>query len=90
MDSGLACLGVVARIHGKAANPGQLLHELGISGPCRAEDVLRAARRLGFKASMGSVDLARAADGSVPLPCIAELKDEGFLVLASVREDDGG
>src|SRR5205809_955053 len=35
-DAGLASLAVVARLHGKAADPEQLRHELGISAAARA------------------------------------------------------
>lgn len=64
-DSGLACLALVARFHGKAAQPPQLAHELGLSGRARAEDILRAARRLELKARLGPIDLQR---GGCPFP----------------------
>ena len=47
-DAGLASLAVVARLHGKAADPEQLRHELGITAPARADDLLRAARGYPF------------------------------------------
>src|SRR4051812_5495869 len=81
-DAGLASLAVVARLHGKAADPEQLRHELGLSAPARAEDLLRAARRLGLKARLGQIDVAR---GGAPLPCVVELKGGAFAVLARVE-----
>ena len=86
-DAGLASLAVVARLHGKAADPEQLRHELGISGFARAEDLLRAAKRLELKARLGTLDAADLARGRVPLPCIVELKGEtpSFAVLARVE-----
>ena len=84
MDSGLASLAVSARFHGKAAEPQQLAHELGLSGPARAEDLLLAAKRLELKAKLGPLDLERATKGSVPLPCIVELREAGFAVLARI------
>lgn len=90
-DTGLACLAIVARFHGKAAQPAQLAYELGISGPARAEDLLLAARRLELKARLGRIDLTR---GRAPLPCILEVREPstpgeppaipGFLVLAAL------
>ena len=86
-DAGLASLAVVARLHGKAADPEQLRHELGISAVARAEDLLRAAKRLELKARLGTLDAADLARGRVPLPCIVELKGEtpSFAVLARVE-----
>jgi subfamily B ATP-binding cassette protein HlyB/CyaB len=84
LDSGLACLVVSARFHGKAAEPQQLAHELGLTGPARAEELLLAAKRLDLKAKLGPLDLGRAAQGTVPLPCIVELQPSGFAVLARV------
>ena len=87
MDTGLASLAIAARFHGRAAEPQQLAHELGLTGPAGAEDLLRAARRLELKAKLGPLDLERAALGKLPLPCIVELQPPGFGVLARV---DGG
>src|SRR5258706_10258354 len=86
-DAGLAGLAVVARLYGKAADPEQLRHELGISAPACAEDLLRAAKRLELKARLGTLDAADLARGRVPLPCIVELKGEtlSFAVLARVE-----
>jgi subfamily B ATP-binding cassette protein HlyB/CyaB len=78
-DAGLASLAVVARFHGKALDPEQLRHELGLTAPACAEDLLRAARRAGLKACLGTMDLARER---MPLPCIVEREGDGFAVLA--------
>jgi len=85
LDTGLASLAIAARFHAKAAEPAQLAHELGLSGPARAEDLLLAARRLQLKAKLGPLDLERAAQGKLPLPCIVELQPAGFAVLARVE-----
>src|SRR5204863_2840869 len=81
-DAGLASLAVVARLHGKAADPEQLRHELGLSAPARGEDLLRAARRLELKARLGVVDLARRG---IPLPCVVEMQGGSFAVLAKLE-----
>jgi subfamily B ATP-binding cassette protein HlyB/CyaB len=85
LDTGLASLAIAARFCGKAAEPAQLAHELGLSGPARAEDLLLAAKRLQLKAKLGPLDLERAAQGRAPLPCVVELQPAGFAVLARVE-----
>jgi subfamily B ATP-binding cassette protein HlyB/CyaB len=80
-DAGLASLAVVARLHGRAADSEQLRHELGLSAPARAEELVLAARRLGLKARIGRVDRTQLEAGGLPLPCIVELA-EGYAVLA--------
>src|SRR5258706_1448721 len=87
VDTGLVCLAIVARFHGRAANPDQLSHELALSGSADSEALLRAARRLDLKAKLGPIDLARAAEGRVPLPCILELQSGRFLVLARIESE---
>jgi ATP-binding cassette, subfamily B, bacterial HlyB/CyaB len=85
VDTGLVSLALTARFHGKAANPDQLSHELGLIKPAEADDLLRAAKRLDLRAKLGPLDLERAAQGKLPLPCVAELKPSGFVVLARVE-----
>ena len=82
-DAGLAALAIVARLHGKAVDPEQVRHELAIDGAARAEDLLRAARRNGFKAVLDTLDLRCTRP---PLPCIVELKEGGFAVLAKIED----
>ena len=88
-DAGLASLSVVARFHGKAADPEQLRHQLGLSGPAGAGELLLAAKRLELKAKIGRLDRKRLERGGVPLPCIVELTD-GFAVLARVEGGAAG
>ena len=75
-DPGLACLALIARLHGISAEPRQLSHELGLTGNATSGDLLLAARRLELRARAGTLNLERAARGRVPLPCIIELKPE--------------
>jgi subfamily B ATP-binding cassette protein HlyB/CyaB len=96
LDTGLLSLAVVARLHGKAAEPNQLAHELGLSGVASAEDVLVAARRLELKARLAAFDLDRAAGGKLALPCILELRPvsagesspPAFAVLARIEGEN--
>src|SRR5512139_1745272 len=85
-DSGLACLLLVARLHGLAAESEPLRHRFGEPGaPFRAPQILRAARDLGLKAREIESAPGRLAD--TPLPAIASCADGGFVVLAAARED---
>ena len=66
-DSGLACLLLVARFHGLAAEPEPLRHRFGEPGsPFSTIQVLRAARGLGLRAREISSTARRLA--STPLP----------------------
>jgi subfamily B ATP-binding cassette protein HlyB/CyaB len=85
-DTGLACLILVARWHGLAAEPELLRHRFGDSGaPFGSTGILRAARDLGLKAREIATSAKRLGDA--PLPAIAGCRDGGFVVLAAVRED---
>ena len=66
-DSGIACLVMIARLHGVAADPDQIAHGFAHDG--RALDVpglLLAAKQLGLVAKRVRVDPARLA--KTPLP----------------------
>ncbi len=85
-DTGLACLLLVARFHGLAAEPDPLRHRFGEPGaPFDSTQILRAARELGLKAREVSSTLDRLAD--TPLPAIAACQDGRFVVVAAIRED---
>jgi ATP-binding cassette, subfamily B, bacterial HlyB/CyaB len=89
-DTGLLCLAMLAQLHGVAADPAQLAHDLGLGGPASDGDILQAARRLNLKAKTGRLDFERAADGRTPLPCIIRITPQGegkaaFAILAKVE-----
>jgi subfamily B ATP-binding cassette protein HlyB/CyaB len=92
VDPGLLCLALIARFHGIAAEPSQIAHQLALTGPAGLDDLLLAARRLGLRAKTATIDLARAADGRQPLPCVIEWSDSAtpspptFAVLAQLRD----
>jgi subfamily B ATP-binding cassette protein HlyB/CyaB len=71
----LDCLALLARLHGVAADPARLAHDLALSGPPTPEDLLRAARRLRLRARLSSFDPSAAAAGRTPLPCLVELRE---------------
>lgn len=74
LDSGLECLLVVARLHGVAADGAQVRHAFGEAGkPLGEGELVRAARRLGFKAR--AVDSAWERLAGLALPAFAQRRD---------------
>jgi subfamily B ATP-binding cassette protein HlyB/CyaB len=85
VDSGLACLVMVARFYGLAADAAQLAHEFKDSGkPFGAFEVLLAAKKLGLKAKQVRTRLSRL--GHTPLPAVAMGVDGEFFVIARADE----
>ena len=72
VDTGLACLVMIAKYHGTAAEPEQIKHTFAVGNDGMNEtDIVRAARELGFKAKAASVEYERLQ--KLPVPFIAEL-----------------
>ncbi|SFC46006.1 ATP-binding cassette, subfamily B, HlyB/CyaB [Pseudomonas citronellolis] len=86
LDSGVACLVMLARFHQVAVSPEQLTHEFSPSqeGFGTAE-ILLAARKLGLKARAARSTIDRLA--RTPLPAIARSNAGGFFLIA--RLDQG-
>ena len=85
-DTGLACLALLARMHGVAVDPAQLAHEFAPVGAFVDESaLLRAARSTGLKAKAGRFSLA--ALNGMALPAIAVGQDGRFFILARVETD---
>lgn len=86
VDSGLACLVMLARFHNIAASPEQLVHEFAEDGRHFAQaELLLAAKRLGLKAKSARSKVERLVH--TPLPAIAASTDGRFFIVA--RIDDG-
>jgi subfamily B ATP-binding cassette protein HlyB/CyaB len=94
LDTGLACLVMMARLHGVAADADQLAHEFGAGGSSahhglQTQDILLAAKKLELQAKRVKVDIARL--DKTPLPAIAIGRDDqgrtDFFILARVEED---
>lgn len=85
VDSGLACLVMLARFHNVAASPEQLTHEYAGDGHLfgRAE-MLLAAKKLGLKAKSARSSLSRLSH--TPLPAIASDGDGRFFIIARLDE----
>lgn len=87
VDSGLACLLVLARFHGIATDAAQLVHLYQKNGkPFATEEILLAARSLQLKAK--AIDSSMARLLKLPLPAIAVARNGGFLVLARADQDN--
>jgi subfamily B ATP-binding cassette protein HlyB/CyaB len=85
-DSGLACLLLIARYHGVAADPAALIQDFAPGqGGFRGEAIVEAARSLGLKARLLQSRANRLQ--RTPLPAIAEMNDGRFGVIAACRGD---
>ena len=84
-DSGLACLVMLARFHGVAADPAQLAHEFAEGAPFGMAQILLAARKLELKAKQTQVAATRLS--STPLPALAMDRDGVFFILAKVDNE---
>jgi subfamily B ATP-binding cassette protein HlyB/CyaB len=86
-DCGLISLAMIAAHYRIVCDPGQMAHDLGLGHrAATAEDVVRAARRVGLKSHLRSgQDPSRL--GSVPLPAILGLKDGRFTILTNRLAD---
>lgn len=85
-DAGLMCLIVVARLHEISASIEQIQHNFGASSTCFDNDgLVRAAKWIGLKARQ--VKSKRRKLGKVACPCIAQLSDGRFVVLAGTAND---
>ncbi|WP_228720640.1 type I secretion system permease/ATPase [Nitrogeniibacter mangrovi] len=84
IDTGMACLAMIARVHAVAVDPAQLSHQFAASGTATdAATLLRAARSTGLKAKKGAIPLDKLSD--TPLPAIAVARDGSFFILARVE-----
>ncbi|MDA7088638.1 type I secretion system permease/ATPase [Pseudomonas sp. SA3-5] len=85
LDTGLACLVMLARFHNVAASPEQLAHEFAEDGRQFGRgELLMAARKLGLKAKAARSKLERLA--LIPLPALAVAKDGRFFIIARLDE----
>ncbi|MGP0088992.1 MAG: type I secretion system permease/ATPase [Xanthobacteraceae bacterium] len=82
-DPGLEVLVMLLRFNGVGADAEQIRHRFGNTIGVSA--MLRCARELGLKARALKTTRARLA--STPMPCIAALRDGGFLLLGKASQD---
>ena len=88
IDGGLLSLAMIAGYYRIACDPAQMAHDLGLGHrAANAEDIVRAARRLGLKAR-ALPDQTPKRLRSAPLPGILQMRDGSFVILTH-RLDDG-
>ncbi len=86
LDSGLACLMMMARLHGVAADGPQLRHAFSVDGAAFGRtEILLAAKSLGLQAKAVNTPPARL--DRAPLPALALGRDGGFFILARIEAD---
>jgi len=83
-QSGLLALEMLLRLRGVAATVEELRRHIG-NGAVGIAEMIRGARAYGFAGRSQSVTWDKLAE--LPLPCIAELRDGGFLLLGKVSEE---
>lgn len=84
VDAGLVALSLVLGFHHIPADVEQLKHSLGKPGFAEAADLVRLAIKLGAKAQLRPMPRKGIADA--PMPLVARLRDQTFLVIAGVRD----
>lgn len=92
LDTGLACLVMMARLHGVPVDADQLVHEAATSGQVfGVADLLMASKKMTLQAKSVKVAMDRLA--KTPLPAVAVGRDEEglieFFILARVDEQNG-
>jgi subfamily B ATP-binding cassette protein HlyB/CyaB len=86
IDTGVACLVMLARFHNVAASIEQLSHQLSATASTFGQtELLLAARKLDLKAKWVHTTLSRL--DRTPLPAIATNRDGSFFIIAKL---DGG
>ena len=85
-NSGLVCLAMLARLHGKTADPTQLKHDLALADEPGFNELLLACKRIGLRGRVAKLDLKRASQGKLPLPCIVQCA-RGFKILAAINAE---
>lgn len=86
IDSGLMSLVLLARFHGVAVEPEQLIHEFGLPDQLfSAADIMLAAKKLKLQVKKVTASIERL--DRTPLPAIAVNKNGHFFVLAQADGD---
>lgn len=86
LDTGLACLAMLARFHNVAVSPEQLSHEYVEDGQVFGKaEILMAARKLDLKVKAIRTSVERL--DRTPLPAIACANDGSFFIIARLDQD---
>jgi len=88
-DTGLACLVMLLKYLGRAAEAEQIRHQRGKGDdPFSIDDILLACRQVEVKARAKKADWKKLA--KMPLPAIGRDKDGQFFIIAKIAESEGG
>lgn len=82
-DPGLHAIVALLRLNGVGVSPDQVRHQFGST--IGVTEILRCAKGFGLKAKTVSTRWDRLA--GIAMPCIAVLRDGGFLLLGKAGED---
>jgi ATP-binding cassette, subfamily B, bacterial HlyB/CyaB len=85
IDTGLACLVMMSRLHGIATDPEQLKHQHVAGERMAMSEMILAARQLGLQAKSVRIQLKRL--DTTPLPAVAVTKTGEFFILGKVDAD---
>ncbi|RDE18043.1 type I secretion system permease/ATPase [Motiliproteus coralliicola] len=89
LDTGLYSLVSIARFHRLPAEPDQLKHQFGRDQqPLDTQDLLRAAKALGFRAKQSTTTLQGLQPRS--LPAIGRDRNGNYFIVAKVSEPEPG
>ena len=89
MDNGLICLALIAQIHQTPVDVQRLHHEFASSDrPCEADDLVRAARKLGFRARAVRLGVDELRGHTCPAIAIGAAGE--FIVIARTSRSGGG
>jgi len=84
-DTGLACLVMLLKYLGRAAEAEQIRHQRGKGDdPFSIDDILLACRQVEVKARAKKADWKKLA--KMPLPAIGRDKDGQFFIIAKIAE----
>ncbi len=86
-NGALQCLALASRLHDFPVDAETLRHQIGLGAQGPAEqDLLRAARRIGFRAR--AIDLTWGQLCQAPLPMVSRQRDGRFVVVVRLVEGD--
>lgn len=89
MDSGFTSLALVAQLHHIAVDPAQLQHQFAADDqPVPVDDLLRAAKSLGFRVRRLHAAPSQLSAGS--LPAIARTAEGAYFVIARIARNSDG
>ena len=88
VNTGLACLDIVARMNRVDIDMRAMVKEFGIdSQDLSAEELLRIAKTTGFKIKNKNLKI-KDISPNYPLPAIAQLENESYVVILGIKSEE--